>query len=413
MSFNNAESALLDWASPPGSENVEIQPNSGAETIQPGSLVTSQPRTLPPAPGAGDLVHVEWGSNDNYSTHTSYSSRSTNSGSWNSFSDSHERFSNNLSEITEHSIDSEQALIDDESVHSDETAEQSSPALRRSASAFFSEHNSIRSGSFASEDSDDSIQKPPATPKSHQALPLRMPSWINGRAGIRPLVQSNGSILTSDSHTSDASIADGEDAEDFLPCPFKWDGCPVKFSLADRHFWKCHATKHFDSNLPPRSLVCTFENCPMIFEGEDRLKNWGRRLDHFAEHVEAKLADVRTELATKNLNSDEYRVALHQKMEIEERHDLNLLQYKTQQDGNRYGMNMLINPNPPPPLIPITTDFNRRDRAMPGPRVTQIDYSPLDFSPERELNSWTAAVFVAAREASSGERDRSERIIMR
>ncbi|KAF8459182.1 hypothetical protein BDZ91DRAFT_852040 [Kalaharituber pfeilii] len=409
MSFNSTESALFEWASPPGSENrsenVEsnFQSNSSAETIQP----TSQPRTLPPTSRADDLVNVEWRSNENYSTHTSYSSTSVNSGSWDSFSNSREHYSNFLRE---------QVVIDDESVHSHETAEQSSSALRRSASAFFSEPSSNCSGSFVSDNSNDSIQKPPPTPKSQQKLPLRMSSWVNGSAGIRPLVPSNDSILSSESHTSDdASVVDSEDPEDFLPCPFKWDGCQVKFSLAQKPFWKYHATKHLGTNLPPGSLNCTFENCPMTFKEENLLENWGRFLDHFAEHVNAKLEDVRAELATQNLNSDEYRVALHQKMEIEQRYDPNLLQYKTQQDGSRDGMHIPINPHlpipPTPTSIPINTDFNRRNREMSGPRVRQIDYSPSDSSPEIELNSWTAAAFVTARQGSSGERGRSERIM--
>lgn len=181
-----------------------------------------------------------------------------------------------------------------------------------------------------------------------------------------------------------------------LPCPFRWDGCDVKYDIQERSVWIAHSIQHFGGIPPPAHLICTYGDCPERFIDQQpkggRILNWKKCLDHFAEHVREKVEEARAQrgwAADDDLNLEALAMR-----EIEEnlKIDINFQQYMVHHGANGIGMDMHINPKPPSELDEIPVEImNRMPEAYGGRRRREVVFGPYEVR-EDNLNSRSAGV---------------------
>ena len=194
-----------------------------------------------------------------------------------------------------------------------------------------------------------------------------------------------------------------------LPCPFKWDGCEVRFDIKHKQEWILHSLGHFGPNIaPPNHLVCTFENCRQSFNGDPNkhpMLNWKKRMDHYAEHIEKKVESIRAEAAQHPEQPDFEMRALQ---EISETVDVNLRQYMVENGLSQLGIDADIRPNPPSALDSIPRGLlNHAPLAFGGPRFTEVVHGPFDNEADEIFATRTAMSYIVEGGGRRGREGRS------
>jgi len=189
-----------------------------------------------------------------------------------------------------------------------------------------------------------------------------------------------------------------------LPCPFRWDGCEVRYDILERQKWIYHSLDHFNrlGVKPPAHLICPYGDCPERFVNEKRVINWRNRMNHYAQHVEEtlkQLREVRGRVVDDDLDVEGMGV-----LDMPEKVDINFQQYMIYHGANKIGLDLQINPTPRSELDSIPRGFmNRMHPAYGGPRFREVVYPPFDDPVERNLDSRSAGAMFVRDSRRTGE----------
>lgn len=187
-----------------------------------------------------------------------------------------------------------------------------------------------------------------------------------------------------------------------LPCPFRWDGCDVRFDIAERKKWMYHSFDHFRGVAPPAHLICPYGDCRERFADDNRIRNWRNRMEHYAQHVEETLQQLR-ESGGWAVDDDLDLEALGI-LEMPEKVDINFQQYMVYHGANRIGLDLVINPKPRSELDSIPRGYmNRMPRAYGGPRFREVVYPPFGDPIEENLDSRSAGTMFVRDSRRTGE----------
>ncbi|RPB27777.1 hypothetical protein L211DRAFT_890863 [Terfezia boudieri ATCC MYA-4762] len=187
-----------------------------------------------------------------------------------------------------------------------------------------------------------------------------------------------------------------------LPCPFRWDGCEVRFDIAEKKKWLYHSLDHFDNVRPPAHLICPYGDCSERFVNENRLGNWKNRMEHYAQHVEERLEQLRESRGW--AEDDDLDLEGLGILNMPEKVDINFQQYMIHHGANKIGLDMLIDPKPRSELDNIPRGYmNRMHPAYGGPRFREVVYPPFDFPPEKNLDSRSAGAMFVRDSRRTGE----------
>ena len=184
-----------------------------------------------------------------------------------------------------------------------------------------------------------------------------------------------------------------------LPCPFRSDGCEVRFDIAEKKKWIHHSVVHFGRVMPPRHLICPYGDCPERFANKNGMVNWRNRMEHYAGHVEEKLAQLHGTVGWA-ADDDLDMVGLGM-LNMPEQVDINFQQYMIHHGANRVGLDSQINPRPPSELDNIPRGYmNQMPPEYGGPRFREVVFnSPV----EKNLDSRSAGTMFVRDSRRTGE----------
>ncbi|KAF8433977.1 hypothetical protein BGX38DRAFT_1146016 [Terfezia claveryi] len=189
-----------------------------------------------------------------------------------------------------------------------------------------------------------------------------------------------------------------------LPCPFRWDGCEVRFDIAEKKKWIYHSLDHFHENdvRPPAHLICPYGDCSERFVNENRIGNWNNRMEHYAQHVKERLEQLRESRGW--AEDDDLDVEGLGILNMPEKVDINFQQYMIHHGANKIGLDILINPKPRSELDNIPRGYmNRMHPAYGGPRFREVVYPPFDYPFEKNLDSRSAGAMFVRDSRRTGE----------
>ncbi|KAF8419192.1 hypothetical protein EV426DRAFT_678138 [Tirmania nivea] len=187
-----------------------------------------------------------------------------------------------------------------------------------------------------------------------------------------------------------------------LPCPFRWDGCEVRFDIAEKKKWIFHSLDHFGDVDPPEHLICPYGDCPERFVNENRKRNWKNRMEHYARHVEERLEQLRECLGW--AVDDDLDVEGLGILNMPEKVDINFQQYMIHHGANKIGLDRLINPKPRSELDNIPRGYmNRMPPAYGGQRFREVVYFPFEDPVEKNLDSRSAGALFIRDSRRTGE----------
>lgn len=187
-----------------------------------------------------------------------------------------------------------------------------------------------------------------------------------------------------------------------LPCPFRWDGCEVRFDIAEKKKWIFHSLDHFNGVTPPVHLICPHGDCAERFVDENRNRNWKNRMEHYARHVEEELEQLRDHSGW--AEDDDLDVEGMGILNMPDKPDINFQQYMIYHGANRLGLDAVINPKPRSELDSIPRGYmNRMPLAYGGPRFREVVYFPVDHPVEKNLDSRSAGAMYVRDSRRTGQ----------